>query len=265
MRATHAVLMTQQTTQPIEASVVDSYRENGFVRVRNVLSPEQVERYAAAARGFAERQQAMSYTQGDDAKVFTQFVNVWQHDDTLRDLTLNNRLADIARQLAGVPLRLWHDQLLIKQPRNEAATEFHQDAPYWPHAASRCSLTAWVALVDVPVERGCMSFLPGSHEHTGLRRQDLRDREDLFRADPELRWHARVTLPLRAGDCTFHNSYTGHMAGPNSTDDPRFGYAIIYMDAETRYAGTAHTVTDSLDLSAGDALDTPEFPTLPAE
>ena len=54
------------------------------------------------------------------------------------ELTLNP-LAQQATELAGIPLRLWHDQLLIKKPHNGAPTEFHQDAPYWPHANVRHS------------------------------------------------------------------------------------------------------------------------------
>ena len=47
----------------------------------------------------------------------------------LRELTLHHVLAGLADPLAGVPLRLWHDHLLMKLPHNRAATEFHQDRP----------------------------------------------------------------------------------------------------------------------------------------
>jgi phytanoyl-CoA hydroxylase len=67
-------------------------------------------------------------------------------------------------------------------------------------------------------ERGCMTFLPGTQHRTGLRPQDLHHEEDLFALDPSLRWIPRITVPLRAGDCTFHSGYTGHMALPNRTD-----------------------------------------------
>ncbi|HZC25590.1 MAG TPA: phytanoyl-CoA dioxygenase family protein, partial [Actinopolymorphaceae bacterium] len=145
-------------------------------------------------------------------------------------------------------------------PHNEVSTEFHQDRPYWPHAGDRHSLSAWIALVDVPYERGCMTFLPGTQTLTGYRPQNLRDEEDLFVLNPSLRWHQRVTIPLQAGDCTFHSSYTGHMATPNRTDLARLAHVTIYMDAETRYAGTPHIVTDPLGLAAGDPLDGATFP-----
>jgi phytanoyl-CoA hydroxylase len=259
--------MTTDTTTPLSSDLdagarlrdelVASYRQNGFVRVRGVLGPAEVERFGQAAAAYLDRHRAESLEQRG---VFSQLVNVWQHDPTIRELTLHPRLAGIAEQLAGVALRIWHDQLLVKEPHNEAATEFHQDRPYWPHAGDRHSLSAWIALVDVPPERGCMTFLPGTQHHTGLAPQDLHDSEDLFEKDPSLRWIPRVTVPLRAGDCTFHDSSTGHMALPNRTNQARVAHVNIYMDEATTYSGTAHLVTDPLGLKTGDRLQGDAFP-----
>ena len=236
----------------IPDELVEAYRRDGFVRVRGILEPDEVERFRQAAQAYLEAHRAEDYSRHS---VFTQLVNVWQHDEVLRELTLHPRLARVAEQLAGVRLRIWHDHMLVKEPHNNVATHFHQDRPYWPHTGETLSLSAWVALVDVPPERGCMSFLPGTHGLTGYRPQDLHDEEDLFRVNPELRWHPRVTIPLRAGDCTFHSSYTGHMALPNTTSMARLAFVIAYMDADTTYSGAPHVVTDPLGLRPGDRLD----------
>ncbi|MGP3915149.1 phytanoyl-CoA dioxygenase family protein [Nonomuraea sp. 10N515B] len=241
----------------VPEELVAAYREYGFVRVRDVLQPGQVERFRAAAEAFLEAHRAESL---EKHGVFSQLVNVWQRDRTLRELTFDPRLGRIAEQLAGFPLRLWHDQMLVKEPHNNAATEFHQDRPYWPHAGDRLPLSAWIALVDVPPERGCMTFLPGTQDRTGLRPQDLHHEEDLFAMDPSLRWIPRVTVPLRAGDCTFHSGYTGHMALPNRTGQARFAHVTIYMDEATTYSGSEHIVTDPLGLAVGDRLDGDTFP-----
>jgi ectoine hydroxylase-related dioxygenase (phytanoyl-CoA dioxygenase family) len=241
----------------IPGELVASYRQNGFVRVRGVLQPEEVDHFRDAAAAYLEQHRAESLEKGG---VFSQLVNVWQRDETIRELTLHPRLAAVAEQLAGIPLRIWHDQMLVKEPHNNAATEFHQDRPYWPHANDRQSLSAWIALVDVPPERGCMTFLPGTQNRTGLRPQDLHSEDDLFEVDPSLRWLPRVTVPLRAGDCTFHNSYTGHMALPNTTDLARLAHVNIYMDANTTYSGHPHVITDPLNLPPNAPLNGPTFP-----
>lgn len=242
---------------PLDPALIEHYREYGFVRVPGILRADEVEYFRAAAEKFLEAHRADSLHKD---QVFTQLVNVWRQDETMRELTLHPRVAEVAEKLSGIPVRIWHDQMLVKEPHNNAATEFHQDRPYWPHTGDQQSLSAWIALVDVPPERGCMTFLPGTQHRKGLRPQNLQNEEDLFELDPELRWLQRVTVPLRAGDCTFHSSYTGHMALPNRTDLARLAHVNIYMDRATKYDGKPHVVTDPLGLATGDALDGEMFP-----
>ncbi len=248
--------ISQLTTPDILGEeVMHSYRERGFVRVPNVISKEEAERFRQAALGLAERMESLSKT-----GTFTQLVNAWREDMDLRDLTLHPNLAALAERLAGVDLRLWHDQILIKQPHNNRPTNYHQDQPYWPHANSTHSISAWVALVDVPVERGCMTFIPGSQRRTELQTQNLEDPRSLMTICPDLEWDERVTVPLRAGDCTFHSSRCAHMATPNLTDEPRVAHVVIYMDSTTTYNGQPHIVTDPLNLEVGQLLQGEFFP-----
>ncbi|MCC6494065.1 MAG: phytanoyl-CoA dioxygenase family protein [Pirellulales bacterium] len=236
-------------------AATEQYRRYGFLKVRGVLSEQQAAYFRDAAVAFRER--TPSYRK--DA-ILDQHVNVWRSDDVLRRLTLNGRIAAIAQRLAGVALRLWHDQLLVKTAGDSRATEFHQDQPYWPHAGASQPITAWIALVDVPVERGCMSFLPGSHRQRDVPRHELDQQCGLFELVPELEWAPRVTLPLRAGDCTFHHGRTAHFAGPNLTGEDRIAQGIIYTDAATRFSGGRHVVTKSLELQPGDPLEGELFP-----
>jgi hypothetical protein len=240
----------------LSEDAIAGYRERGFVHLKGVLTPAEVERYrTAAARAYSELSSLDARNQ-----MFRQIVQVWKSDETLRELTLHPGLADYAAQLAGMPVRLWHDQLLIKKPHNQTPTEYHQDSPYWPHTGGRHQLSAWVALVDVPVERGCMTFIPGSHTRQDLRAIDLTDARDLFAAAPDLAYEPRVTVPLRAGDCTFHNGYLAHTANANDTDEFRYAMVNIYVDAETRYSGATHPCTDGLGLTVGEVLPDDEFP-----
>jgi ectoine hydroxylase-related dioxygenase (phytanoyl-CoA dioxygenase family) len=246
------------TAATLSDEQVATYRQQGFIHIPGVIAPHEVATFHAAAVDALQRLKERDLTKG--GAIFTQLVNVWQEDERLRQLTLHPNVGAVAERLAGLPLRLWHDHLLVKQPHNNAATEFHQDLPFWPFAQSRHTLSAWIALVDVPVERGCMTFIPGSHQRAGLRPQNLHDEHDLFSIAPELVWFPRVTLPLRAGDCTFHHGLCAHMATPNHTDDPRIAHVIIFADAETTYSGSKHIVSDPLGLASGDPLDGPLFP-----
>ncbi|MFC7622837.1 phytanoyl-CoA dioxygenase family protein [Microlunatus sp. GCM10028923] len=247
---------TAPDTDLLDTETIADYRRDGFVRIKGVLTPEEVERFRDAAQQQYETGTALNR----DDQIFKQVVNVWTTDETLRDLTLHPKLARLATELAGLPVRIWHDHLLIKKPHNQAPTEFHQDAPYWPHANCRHSLSAWVALVDVPVERGCMTFIPEQHERRDIRPIDLTDAHDLFEAAPDLTWHRRVTIPLQAGDVTFHNGYTPHTANSNDTDEFRYAHVNIYADRELTYDGKPHVCTDPLNLTVGQRLPDDHFP-----
>jgi len=249
------LLTTPDTLAP---EAIESYQRQGFVHVRGIITPDEAAIFRDAALRFARHAQSLG--KGGTRAVFTQLVNVWREDEAMRRLTLHPNVAAIAQRLAGVPLRLWHDHILIKQPHNQVATEFHQDQPYWPHADSVQPISAWIALQDVPVERGCMTFITGSHRRTDLGVQNLGDAHSLFRLCPELMWEQRVTVPLRAGDCTFHHGRCAHMATPNSTDEPRVAHVVIFMDAATTYVKKAHVVTDPLELTHGQRIEGELFP-----
>jgi ectoine hydroxylase-related dioxygenase (phytanoyl-CoA dioxygenase family) len=252
-------IMPLTLAENISAATVEAYRRDGFVHIPNILTPEEVDRYHAATLAAAQR---MTNLAANIPQVFNQTVNVWVEDSLVRELTLQPRVAAIAKKLAGVPLRLWHDHTLIKPARKSSPTEFHQDGPYWPHVNAGHSLSVWIALVDVPVDRGCMTFIPALHGRRDLRPQDLTNEHDLMDLEPELQWKPRVTLPLKAGDCTFHHSYTPHMANSNLSDVPRVAHIVIYMDADTTFNGQAHVVTDPLNLKVGQVLDQDLFPLL---
>jgi phytanoyl-CoA hydroxylase len=247
--------MDRTTPETLSDDLIQAYRQQGFVKIPGIISCEEAEEYRAAALELAQRMRSLH-----TGPIFTQLVNSWRESDAIKRLTLHPNVAGIAGKLAGVPLRIWHDHLLIKQPHNKAPTEFHQDQPFWPHGNSRHTLSAWIALVDVPVERGCMTFIPGTQNRRDLRPQDLSDAGDLMTLWPDLNFQPRVTLPLRAGDCTFHNGFTAHMANANDTDIARVAHIIVYMDADTTYNGNAHVVTDPLGLKPGEPLAGELFP-----
>lgn len=251
----------QTKPETLSGETIASYRKNGFVCIPGVITPEETAEFYDIIQSFSEKKR-----KGEenvfvrDRPVFTQIVNFWHEEPDIRRLTLHPNVGAIAEKLAGVPLRIWHDHMLIKQPHNEAPTAYHQDQPFWPHASSPNSLSAWIALCDVPVERGCMTFIPGSHKYTDLPPQSTGDSNVLFDNCPELTWEQRVTVPLKAGDCTFHHSRCAHMANANETDQPRVAHIIIYMDQTTTFNGKKHIVTDPLSLEVGVKLEGDLFP-----
>ena len=141
------------TAATISQDTIDSYKARGFVHIPGIITPEEAAEFYDAALAASARLTALS-----NNSIFRQSVNVWQNDDDMRRLTLHPNVGAVAERLAGGPLRLWHDQILIKAPHNKAATEFHQDQPYWPHSNSPNPISAWIALAMIPKKGSAMSL-----------------------------------------------------------------------------------------------------------
>ncbi len=209
----------------------ERYLEDGFTVVPHLITKQEAARFRDAGLAYAE-----SRMQPQDGGVFRQLCNVFPSDATLRQLTFHPSVIEAVRQLAGGrSMRLYHDQLLIKDTLNSQASEFHQDRPYWPLQES-FTVSLWMALDDCPRERGCMSFIPGSHRRTGLPLQVICFAHDLFDKCPELEWAEQVVVPLEAGGATFHQGWTAHRAGPNSSTSARVAFSAIFVESSTRIA-----------------------------
>ncbi len=255
---------------PLSEEQIQFYQENGYIQLRDVLTPEGVEQArAAVARVMGRRldpNHDMSGHNADYDKVFVQKINLWQVDPGIREHTFNPTLAGIARRLTRAPrVRLWHDQVLVKNPGDSKPSAWHQDWPYWPMRETG-ALSCWVALDDVDEANGCMAFVPRSQWFGALEPIRLDDPRDLFALVPDDVRDAGnlqpIFQPMPAGSCTFHNGLTFHYAGPNTTDRPRRAIITIYTPGDVHYTGTDHPITQGLDLTGGDVLAGQNFPIL---
>ncbi len=106
-----AIATYTTTPDTLTQEQIEEYRTQGFVHLPGVISPEEAERYRDAALALAQRMG--SFNQDG---VFTQLVNAWREDEAMGMLSFHPNVTGIARKLAGVPLRMWHDQTLIVSP-----------------------------------------------------------------------------------------------------------------------------------------------------
>ena len=213
------------------------YRENGYVHLKAVLSPAVLQDYRAEIAAQVERRttQARPLAERDTyGRAFLQVMNLWRESALVRRLVESRRLARIAAELMGCGgVRLYHDQALFKEPHG-GLTPWHADQYYWP-LASDLSTTAWIPLVDVPLEMGPLAFCPKSHR--------FRDGRDLAIGDESeetlkkrLASHGLVEEPFALGDVSFHAGWTFHRAGENRSARMREVFTVIYMDHEMRLA-----------------------------
>jgi len=235
------------TGYPLDDAHLAAFREQGFVRLGQVLSPETLAGYGPEIsrltlqlthekRPLAER--------GTYAQAFLQVTNLWRQSELVRDFVFGKRLARLAAELLGTSaVRLYHDQSLYKEPGG-GITPAHADQFYWPLASDR-TVTAWIPLQDVTEEMGPLGFYAGSHRCDFGRDLHISDEsEQRIRAHLEGLDYPFVIEPFAAGDVSFHLGWTFHRALANRSAAPRSVMTVIYMDADMRLASPTNAAQE---------------------
>ncbi len=247
---------------------IHQYREDGFLHVPGFLDAGQVQRLKGAVLdavttlgdrklpGSDIRQSTDYYGQ-----VFTQKLNLWLINDTVKSFMLSPALGKMLCQLEGVQgMRVWHDQTLIKEPFANP-TAWHLDNPYWSFD-SRHAISIWIALEDATPWNGCMCFLPGSHKLATFDTPGIGpNMRELFKTYPDMARIPTVPVPMQAGDCSFHNGLTAHGAGANMTHGRRIAMTCAYMPEGSTFNGKRNILPQDYfeTLKIGDTLQNDQW------
>ena len=211
------------------------YAENGYVKLKHVLSGELLEhfrtsiqkRVAELSADAPPMEQRSTY-----GKAFLQIMNLWTESAEIRTFVFGKRLARIAAELMRVSgVRLYHDQALYKEPGG-GITPWHADQYYWPVDSDR-TVTAWVPLQPTPMEMGPLAFSEKSHRLQVGRDLEISDESETTLKEA-LNSFRMEDSAYDFGEVSFHAGWTFHRAGANSTDRPREVMTVIYMDENIR-------------------------------
>src|SRR5262249_19550656 len=123
---------------PLTQTQIDSFRDNGFVYLPQVCSPQEVAFYRAAiARAtYANNTEKRPLADRDAfRKLALQTMQIRYHDPAVMAFVTARRFGKIAAELLGERgVRIYHDQSLFKEPGRGVTniTPWHQDLYYWP-------------------------------------------------------------------------------------------------------------------------------------
>lgn len=218
----------------ISASQVAEFHRNGFLVLRSVTTPEDVEQIARLlARLYGRYQyfkrQRRAYDLaggGSDLPRILEINRTLQLEPALEATLTFARCRALAETLLGKKVEYRFDHTIYKPAYNGAATAWHQDEVY---TLDPRLVTAhfWVPLHDVSVERGCMHFIPGSHLQ-GIRPHRRLTGNPHVREATDVDASGAVACPLRVGDATVHVPRTLHYTGPNLTPWPRMAWSLEF-------------------------------------
>ena len=267
-------MMTSELDEPypLDEATIRRFREDGFVRLPRVLTPELIAEYAPDLNRLVDEGNKLKDVPFEERSLydqaFIQVHNLWTKSQRAREFAFSKRLARVAAELLGTRgVRMWHDQALYKEPSG-GFTPWHVDQQYWPMASPH-SVTAWIPLQPVPMEMGPLCFGRGSHrKHIGRDLAISAESEEQIRDAIRKEKIDEVQEPFELGDVSFHLGWTLHRAGPNVTTLPRRVFTIIYMDIDMRLVNPKNS-NQQLDwdvwtpsIKVGEIMDDPLNPVL---
>lgn len=247
------------------------YRENGFVKLKDVFSAETLAHYGREITKKVHELNTLHLPMEQRTtyqKAFLQVMNLWTQSDLVKEFVFGKRLARLAAELMGVAgVRLYHDQALYKEGKG-GFTPWHADQYYWPMASTH-SITAWVPLQDTPMELGPLAFSPRTHLTDLGRNLPISDQsETQIERKFKEGGFTMFEEPFQLGEISFHSGWTFHRAGRNLSERPREVMTVIYMDEAMRL-GAPQNENQREDwegwcpgAKVGEVIDTPLNPVL---
>lgn len=229
---------------------VDSFNENGFLRLKGVFDRETVQwqsdelerlmqEWATHGPGWKGPWRKAYMTAEEDEKARLDILGAL---DTLSEAyyraVTNDTLVGAVADLLGTSVEYHHTMLHAKGPEMGTPFPMHQDYPFYAHAGPEY-IDALLHIDDTSVENGCLKFLPGSHklgplDHIG--RVESKDTRPHLPVD-KYRLQDAIPVPAKAGDVVFMSYLTIHGSDPNRTDGWRRLVRTGYRDPHNKQLG----------------------------
>jgi ectoine hydroxylase-related dioxygenase (phytanoyl-CoA dioxygenase family) len=257
---------------------ISAFQRDGAIVIRGLFNPTEmalleqgIERNMASPSALA-----IVASRPEDPGYFIEDFCNWQRIDEYRRFVFDSPAAKAAGALMGAKqVRLYHDHLLVKEPKTVAKTPWHQDQPYYNiDGMMNCSM--WLPVDAVAVE-STLRFVAGSHHEGWLMPRSFMSNEakwfpegslkDLPDIDSNPEKYKILAWALEPGDAVFFHMLTLHGAGGVGSGRRRRVLSVRFIGDDIVHAPrpwrTSPPFTGLADrLPAGAAMAEPEFPVL---
>lgn len=225
------------TPYPLSKKEVTQFRDNGFIKLKSVLSPELMEYMNKTISAEVKRlnTQHLPLEQRDTyGKAFLQIMNIWTQSEPVKEIVFSKRFAKLAADLLEVDgVRLYHDQALYKEAGG-GITPWHADQYYWPLSSDK-TVTLWAPMQATPKELGPLEFSAKSNHLTKGRNLKIGDESQQMLEDTlKQEGYKTESGAFEVGEVSFHTGWLYHRAGANKTNQMRAVMTVIYMDKDMK-------------------------------
>jgi ectoine hydroxylase-related dioxygenase (phytanoyl-CoA dioxygenase family) len=214
----------------LSADEVARYHEDGFIVVREVLSPAEMQALTREADRLLTRTDLIdtdnircrwqNHHETGECR-FDCFDPIIDLSPVCERIARDQRILDIVSALYGEPACLFKDKLIFKPP-GAKGYDMHQDYISW-ESFPTSFVTAIVAIDPADASSGATEVFPGYHKQGCMTPKD-----GMYHKLPEeaVDLSKGVVLDLAPGDMAVFSGYTPHRSGPNRSDQWR---RLLYL------------------------------------
>ena len=238
---------------------IDHYWREGYVIVRNVLEPDEIDRYLKRASEIANGRipseasnrlvKDIHFAKGDlpmpddPEHALWKILNPDRFDQVMAECMRFPRVLDAVSSLIGEDLLAFLMMFIYKPPGVEQTIHpFHQDAAYFMFAPQKQCLGVWIPLDPVSEENGSLRVVPRSHE-LEVRKHQVKEGVNFGALaaegiEDDERYHKQaITLELDPGDCLLFSTHLLHRSGGNRTNRHRRVVTLHMASAKCKPVG----------------------------
>lgn len=197
------------------------FARDGYVVIRGLLSPPEVERLAAEIEQAPELEPGPNPLTLDTMRFAS---NLFYGSPALRHLLADPSILGPVREILGPEVWVRWDQAVWKGP-GAPLFPWHQDNGYTELAAEHVQV--WLAMTSMNADNGGLAVLPGAH----LERFDHRwigNHVECF-SPAEAERRGAVCIDAEPGDAVIFSSFLPHATAPNCTQRTRLAYVAEYL------------------------------------
>lgn len=214
----------------ITPSQIESFNENGYLGIENVISDDDIYELRRVIDGIIEESREVStHTDIFDIEPghnredpqLRRIKNPMRFDSVFERVMRNNNIIDIVAALIGPGVRFLpgSDVINMKQAKVGSPVEWHQDWAFAP-MTNNDILAVGVLIDDMVVENGALLVLPGTHKGPIYNHHQ----NGIFVGaitDTALQVDDAVPVELKAGGISIHHPRVLHASMPNVSDRSR--------------------------------------------
>jgi ectoine hydroxylase-related dioxygenase (phytanoyl-CoA dioxygenase family) len=255
---------------------VASFRENGAVCLRNIISMDWVASLRQAIDANDEKPGPMkrALNRPDQPGAYLDF-QLWQRQAHCRRFIFDSPVSEIAAALMDSRQAvLYHDRVRVKEPNTAEGQAWHQDQPFFPIDGSQI-VSLWLPLDAESAATG-LEFIRGSHRwnrwfqpfRVAQGSAGRYAEDDRFEPVPDIEAEREsydfLSWDTEPGDLIAFHALTLHGAKSKACNDYRCRiWETRWCGDDARYAARAGQITPAIEghgLRPGDPLECVLFP-----